>query len=240
MGKNKIIYFAFLTLYLFSCKKENPVIEMPNISHDFEYTINLEVKEVYAIQSNTLLPISKCAIGLFYKADPKNHNALATMLNVDSMFFKSKKLKHYISTFPSYYSDTTLSPIYPPFSWKIYSGSEIPSLTETITDSVPTFNKYNILVDSISKNGNTFITLGGANSDSLTIDISDGIQTKDWGETISSNTNGVMVANPNWLSLTSSGKITITYFKHYFKTINSKRVSFKTCSVYTKIIKIVP
>ncbi|HEX7413882.1 MAG TPA: hypothetical protein VF411_07525 [Bacteroidia bacterium] len=240
----KYSYIIFLfVIGLVSCKKKETTTTNTNTPDTYGYNSSLTITEQNTLNNNNALTFnSSFATAKFVKVNLNFPRQVGISFNIDSVLFNNKLLHLYYNPNEPYlmaYTDTIPLTPYPPFVWNIRGSSEYPSYKDTITDSIPKFTKYSSIPDSISQSGNTSLVLGSTNADSIYIGIS-GSQGSGWGKTLPSTTSSITVSNANWLTLTTTGKISFTCFKQYSKMVGSDKINYKISSEYTKTISIVP
>lgn len=155
---------------------------------------------------------------------------------IDSVWHNGKPLVKTSIPYEDLYNDTLTATTNPPFVWKIKGSAEYPSFTESMWDTIPSFDLISQLPDSVSISAVTQVNLASSHADSVTFMLSDGAWS--YGGTVAATATTFTMSNPN-LSVTFAGQIYIMCYKRYFKVIAGKTMGFHVYSTYRKTIKLV-
>jgi hypothetical protein len=230
----------FITLGISGCKKKAaPAVEEETPCN---YTSTFNVIQNYSISNNILVLNGRKpdVMILAYCGSSKG----PTNVPLESLYFNSTSLKLAYSYWTSANKDTLPQNVYPPYTWKINGTEKYPSFTESVADSFPSFTKYTMMPDSMSKSGSTVIQLGSTNANEVFVYIDNGTSQAppdmsgiySCGPASVNSTSMILNYDSN-ISSSSTCSLTVQYSKKYSKTINDKKVDFALTSVYRKKIK---
>jgi hypothetical protein len=236
------------------CKKDTAIVATEPQATAQSATCNdyesyYGIVQNYGVVNNTLQAqarTSSVKLISYCKSNPYQLGPVGVSLS--SLQLNSQNLSYFYD-FWLYSFDTLPQTSSNSFIWSIGGSNGYPTFTETNTDSFPRFTKYDLLPDSIDRNGVTSIQLGTANASGISVYF-DNVQGRLPFEYYPYGSDVYFVSSPN--TTTASSSLTFSYntqmgsesttslvvscAKGYSKTIDNKPMQFFLRSVYKKKI----
>lgn len=241
MTKYHLIFLTFLLLI--SCKKKEdapsnepiPESETP-VSSNSSYDALFSSIQSYTKTSSTYAFSGTKAFG-YYSSKLINNDTYYSgdLRNIGTVSLNDIILKNKSNLSSYYYNDTTFTNFSPPYFWKILGSTEVDSFSYSNPNPPPTISISSTFIDSIQTSiGATFQLKNISNCDLIRIYMND-------GNTNSINkfyagTDSLIYLSPSDLQnldATANGNFVIYFYKNIYRSINSKKVNFRSGISYS-------
>lgn len=236
--KYSVLYALLASLLLFACNKNtsnpnvtnnNPVNAAP--SYSFSGICSNQIINVITSASNYTL--SGQNIAYFSSNNFDNFFLNPPSLNVGNVTLNGITFRNSMNY--NFYSDSTGTAFYSPFTW-IISGGAISSFTFTNNNLYPSITGFNAWPDTVSISAGFNVSLAGSvNTDEVEIIFFDADTTTIYNGIHNSVTNfSYSPVQLNSIATNTTATLQLNLFKNNIQTINGKQINFRNTTSYSK------